>query len=446
MRKWGRAFRVEKLGELGVSRLAPGAMKLILSAFLALGAVAFAAGEAQLPPNARLAIIGDSITEQKLYTKYMEAYLVACAGRSDIHVFQYGWSGETAPGFVARLENDLAVFNPTVATTCYGMNDGSYRPYDPAIGKRYEDAMRKIVTGLDAIGTKNIVLGSPGAVDTAFFKNPNFPAGQAPTQYNENLGKLRDIDRSLSEETKKGFADVHQAMLDAMAKGKAALGDKYDVCGGDGVHPAPNGQLIMAYAFLKGLGCKGDIAEITVDVKGTATASEGHKVTNSGPGKVELESTRYPFCFDGDAKASNGTRSMTAFLPFNDDLNRFILKVKNLESEKAKVTWGAESKEFTKAQLEKGINLAAEFTATPFDAAFGKYVSTLGKKQGYETGLIKEFVTKFRNFNADIKADPELGVAFDNLKKRFGVRHAALEAETRKALVPVQHTITVAPL
>jgi hypothetical protein len=89
-----------------------------------------------LPPNARVAVIGDSITEQKIYSKYIETYLLACTGRSDIKVFQFGWSGERAGGFAARLENDLAVFNPNVATTCYGMNDGSYTSLHAADRRR----------------------------------------------------------------------------------------------------------------------------------------------------------------------------------------------------------------------------------------------------------------------------------------------------------------------
>ena len=122
--------------------------KIAILATFVLSPFAFAAGEAQLPPNGRLAIVGDSITEQKMYSKFMETYLVACAGRRDIRVFQFGWSGETAGGFAARLENDLSVFNPTTTTLCYGMNDGSYRPFEATIGKRYEDAMRSIVTKL----------------------------------------------------------------------------------------------------------------------------------------------------------------------------------------------------------------------------------------------------------------------------------------------------------
>lgn len=405
---------------------------------------AFGAGEAQLPPKAKLAIIGDSITEQKLYSKYMEVYLVACAGRQDIRVFQFGWGGERAPGFLARMENDLAVLQPTTATTCYGMNDGSYQPYKESIGKTYEEAMRAIVKKFDELGVKNVVVGSPGAVDTKFFKgNPSFSAGKAPAEYNDNLAHLRDIDKKIAGDTGKAFADVHGAMITAMEKAKAGLGENYDVCGGDGFHPGPNGQLVMAYAFLKGLGCDGKIAEITVDLKGAASASEGHKVLNSTAGKVELESTRYPFCFDGDGKTSSSTRSITPFLPFNEELNRFTLKVKNVSGDKAKVTWGGETKEFTKEQLEQGVNLAAEFSKTPFDGAFAAYMKGVGTKQSFETGLIKDFVTKFRNYSGDIKADPELGAAFAKLKERLGVRHAALEAESRKALVPVKHTITV---
>src|SRR5689334_10291926 len=77
---------------------------------------------ATLPPGARLAVVGDSITEQKLYSRYIEAYIVACAGRPDVHVFQFGWGGETAGGFSGRAANDLGIFHPTTVTLCYGMN------------------------------------------------------------------------------------------------------------------------------------------------------------------------------------------------------------------------------------------------------------------------------------------------------------------------------------
>lgn len=397
-----------------------------------------------LPEGARLAIIGDSITEQKLYTKYMETYLLACAGRGDVKVFQFGWSGEKADGFAARLANDLAPFQPTVATTCYGMNDGSYKPFTEAIGKTYESNMRHVAAGLQKAGAQRIVLGSPGAVDTRFFVNPNFPPNSSAEGYNKNLASLRDIDKRLAEELGMGFADVHQAMFDTMTTAKAALGNDYDVCGKDGFHPGPNGQLIMAYAFLRALGCDGQLGDITVDMNGAASASEGHKVTGGNAGSAELVSERYPFCFDGEPGSSGGTRSIAPHFPFNEKLNRFTLRVRNLEAPRAMVTWSGVSKTFTREQLSTGVNLAAQFDKTPFDTQFKKVIDAVAAKQNFETTMIKGMVTQFRQFSAESKKDPDLANAFTTVGKRLMARQVELDAAVRKAIVPVKHTITVA--
>ncbi|MCX8156135.1 MAG: SGNH/GDSL hydrolase family protein [Verrucomicrobiae bacterium] len=398
-----------------------------------------------LPPGARLAIVGDSITEQKLYSKYMETYLLACAGRTDMKVFQFGWGGERADGFAARAANDLGVFQPTVVTTCYGMNDGQYRPYADDIGRAYEANTRRYVEILKGMGVQHIVLGSPGAVDTRYFVRPNFAPLSGADGYNQNLGRLRDINRRLAGELGVAFADVHQPMLDAMAKAKAALGNDYDVCGRDGFHPGPNGHLIMAYAFLRALGCDGRLAELTVDLQGAPAASAGHKVVEGQRGTVSFESTRYPFCFDPDPKASSSTRSIVPFFPFNEELNRFVLKVRNLAAPRARVTWGEASVEFTREQLAEGVNLAAAFPATPFDEAFRKVMDAVGQKQNFETLMIKEMVTKYRLFGRETAADPALAEAFRQVTARLMARQEALDAAVRKALVPVRHTVTVTP-
>lgn len=417
---------------------------LTLAAFGLTGAIR--AQESAIGPGAKVAVIGDSITEQKLYSKFIETYLLASSGVPDVKVFQFGWSGETAGGFAGRVENDLAVFQPTIATLCYGMNDGGYQPWRDQIGQGYEANMRNVVKKLEAIGVKSIVVGSPGAVDTQFFR-PGQKMGDlaAHEAYNDNLAHLRDIDRKLAGEYKQRFADVHGAMIDAMKKAKEGLGTNYDVCGGDGFHPNANGQLIMAYAFLKGLGLDGKIGDIDVDFKSDAKATPGHKVVKYDNGKLELESTRWPFCFYGDAKTSGGNRSITPYLPFNEDLNRLTLRVTGLSSKSATVTWGKVSKEFTAEQLKKGINLTAEFSETPFDAAFDKLTTAVGNKQSFETYMIKSVITNFRGFPEELKKDAELQAALKVVRDRLGARQQALDAAARATLVPVTHTITITP-
>jgi lysophospholipase L1-like esterase len=427
-------------------------VRLIVVATLAVAASA----RAEQPPflsSARVAVIGDSITEQRLYSKYIECWLLACSGIPDVQVMQFGWSGERADGFAWRALNDLAVFHPTVATLCYGMNDGGYQPWKPEIGETYDANMRKVCARLDEAGVKTVVVGSPGAVDTNFFR-PGQMMGEQPAHvaYNDTLAHLRDIDKHLAAEKNHRFADVHAAMIDAMRKANDARGPKYDVCGGDGFHPGPNGQLLMAYAFLKGLDVDGGIAEIAVDAKAVAAAraTAGQTVAPGGTaadGRITLDVTsrRWPFCFEGDGTSSSSTRSILPFVPFNDDLNRYVLKVSNLGSTRVRVTWGTETKDFTREQLEQGINLAAEFLRTPFDEPFAALSAAVADKQSYETMMIKQLVTDFQKIPG-LDTDAEAQAAVKVLNDRLMRRWTQLEAKVRERLVPVKHSITIEPL
>jgi len=386
-----------------------------------------------------VAIVGDSITEQKLYSKYMEMYLTVCVPELEITTIQLGWSGERAPGFAGRMENDLVPFKPNVVTTCYGMNDGSYRKWDPKIGVPYKKAMTQIVDRMIKAGAI-VVVGAPGAVDNITFKRSK----QRAVEYNDNLAHLRDIAKAIAEEKKMPFANVHDTMVSAMNKAQAELGEKYHVCGGDGVHPSPNGQLVMAYAFLKGMGLDGNIGTITVDIKGAANTTDGHKVLSAEGGKVELESTRYPFCFFGDNKSPNSTKSILPYLPFNKNLNRLMLKVTNADAAKYKVTWGKSSKEFTSVELSKGINLAAEFLDNPFVASFRSVEAKVGQKQAFETTMIKRILTNFRQVKNMFKGDKVINESVENIRVRMDEKRQELAKAAQDAFKPVKHTISIA--
>lgn len=240
------------------------------------------------------------------------------------------------------------------------------------------------------------------------------------------------------------FADVHDTMMDVMAKAKAALGDKYLVCGG-AVHPGPNGHLVMAYAFLKAMGFDGDLGTITVDMKGPATATGGHKVLGGTNGTAQIESSRYPFCFYGKPDDPNGTASILPFVPFNQDLNRLTLVVKHLDAAQAKVTWGDQSKTFPQADLETGLNLAAEFLDNPFCAAFQKLDGAVAQKQAFETFLIRNFISPSAWAMEFLKSDPDLTAAVNALHDKFWAREAKYADDVRALVTPVKYTITVEP-
>ncbi|MFT5128482.1 MAG: lysophospholipase L1-like esterase [Rhodothermales bacterium] len=416
-------------------------MRLLTFALLTLLAFSAFAQDLVLKKGDRVAIVGDSITEQKQYSKFMELYLLACVPQLDLTVYQFGWSGERAPGFANRMENDFVPWAPTVVTTAFGMNDGSYRPYDDRIGKAYEDGTRRIQDRCKELGARMIV-GGPGPVDTDSWRRNEADADQ---YYNDNLGQLSAIAAKLAKERGFVYATLHPQMMTVMKDAKAVLGKDYHVCGGDGVHPSANGHLVMAYAFLKAMGLDGQIGTVTVDLAGAATASEGHKVLSAENGSVKLESSRYPFCFYGNEKDPKGTRSILPFLSFNQDLNRFVLVVKNLSQPKADVTWGKTTKTFTKAELAAGVNLADSFLENPFVEPFRQLERVVADKQNRETRTVKGTITNFRGLLQDFKDDKEVADATALLKRKLFERNAIDAARARAAVKPVAHSIQVTP-
>src|SRR5687767_6540588 len=180
-----------------------------IAPLLALILVCFAPSQARaqeaLKKGDFVAICGDSITEQKLYSVYMQSYLLMCkpAGvAGDLRTMQFGWSGETSWGFLGKMPTQALKFPATVATTCYGMNDGGYSPMTPEKAKRYRDAHQGIVDAFKKNGARFIVVGSPGAVDFEFFlrADPTDPEKDPKKKrkvkqadmYNKTLAGLRD--------------------------------------------------------------------------------------------------------------------------------------------------------------------------------------------------------------------------------------------------------------
>ena len=407
---------------------------------LVLAVSSLSAASEILRPGDVVAICGDSITEQKAYSRFIEDYLVMCQPAADLKVFQAGWSGEKAPGFLQRMKNDVLAFQPTVATLCYGMNDGAYTATNPAGLEVYKKTLTEIVNVFEQSGVRSVVVGSPGVVDSNTFRKATATA----EVYNRTLADFAQAAREVAAAENAAFADVNGEMATVMPKAKAKYGEEYHVAGGDGIHPALNGHLIMAHAFLKALGCDGEIGRITLDMgSGQAEASNGHKVVRAAKDAVDLESTRYPFCFTGDPSNPSATRGIIEFLPFNEDLNRFVFVVKNPPSEKLRVTWGKDSREFSAADLQKGINLAAEFLDNPFSKPFQEVDAKILEKQAFETQAIKSMLNSLPLWK---KALPEDGETLDRLKQALLEKTKAKTAAVRAAVVPVTHTVKVEPV
>ncbi|MCA9260477.1 MAG: SGNH/GDSL hydrolase family protein [Planctomycetales bacterium] len=340
----------------------------------------------------RLAICGDSITEQRRYSQIIETYLTACTPQLEITVRQYGWSGEKTDGFLRRMEQDCLRFKPDVATLFYGMNDSRYRPFDVTNGLWYADHYRQIVRNFKDSDVR-VVLGGPGSAG----KLASWVKSRVGSldDHNLHLAALRDIAIELARREDVALADVFWPMYQAQVFGPeqhhATEENPYEVAGADGIHPGWAGHAVIAYAFLRAMGLDGRIGEFTLDWdSGDCECSDGHTVQSYDDGLLTIVSERYPYCARGDLDDDDSIASGISLVPFQEDLNQFRLTVANLPSGAYQVTWGETTRNYDANELAAGVNLAADFAENPFSAAFARVEVAVAAKQKFETHQIKQ--------------------------------------------------------
>ena len=393
-----------------------------------------------LQPGDVVAICGDSITQRQVYSAYIEDYLLMCQPVPDIRTVQFGSNGAGAYVLGLRSPHDLAFFHPTVATMMYGMNDGQYKPLNDERANAFRQGMLGSIAALKQVGVRTIVVGSPSCVDWA-------KDIEGRKMYNATLAGLGDISRQTAQQQNLPFADIHAEMAAAIANGEAAEPD-FNV-GGDGTHVGPAGHLMIAYALLKGLGLDGAVGTITIDLSAnTAMGTPGQKIISLHDGTVEIESTRYPFCFlpnPPNYARDRTTASVLPFLPFNADLNRYLLIVHGLTSQRAKVTWGAQSHEFDVADLARGINLADTFpTDNPFTPQFAKVDAAVHAQQDQETRVTWQYLADAND--ALHLALPSQKAILDQIQTAALNQCDLLAKAATAQVIPIRHTITVEAL
>jgi len=228
---------------------------------------------AELPPEQRIVFLGDSITQGGGYIEVIEAALVAQHPDSNKIIIPLGLSSETVSGLSEdghaggkfprpdlheRLDRVLEKAKPQLVFACYGMNDGIYYPLGAQRTKAFQDGMKKLHDKVTANGARIIHL-TPPVFDPVPIKERVLPPGldkyEKPYQgYNEVLDFYSDWLLDMRDEAKWTVLDIHGPMNAAIAEKRKT--DPEFTFSRDGIHPGPEGHLLMAHAVLDALGLK----------------------------------------------------------------------------------------------------------------------------------------------------------------------------------------------
>ena len=216
-------------------------------ALVLLAAAAAAFAKPFIQPNDRVVFLGDSITAQNLYNKYIESYYTAYHPEWKVSFVNAGVGGDRSSAAVSRVEKDVIGQHPTVVTICFGMNDAAYRStVDPAGLKTFSDGLKQIISMIRQKTNARIVLLTTTCVDA----NRN----KSLVGYNQTLQAFVDETKKIGKSEKLPVIDLHQPLLTQLEKGQAAEPEFTLIP--DGVHPNEAGHMVMAFTILKAWGEK----------------------------------------------------------------------------------------------------------------------------------------------------------------------------------------------
>ena len=244
---------------------------------------------------------GDSITNQKLYTSYVEEFVLTRFPGWKVSFIHSGVDGDKVSGGAAgpvdlRLQRDIFAYRPNEVTIMLGMNDGYYLPYDPSIFSSYVNGYRHIVESIRSnLPGVRLTLLKPSPYDdvTPTSAKPPWHEGMRDSKfdngYNGILQRFGVFIGELAKEKHAQSADLNAPVVEALTKAKALEPALSAALIPDRVHPGSGIQWLMAEALLKAWDAPARVTSVTLNAtKPAAVETLNAQVTQLHKSKNSL--------------------------------------------------------------------------------------------------------------------------------------------------------------
>jgi lysophospholipase L1-like esterase len=308
----------------------------------------------------RIVFYGDSITDQRLYTTFVETYVVTRFPALNVSFVHSGWGGDRVTGggggpIDRRLARDVFAYKPSVVTVMLGMNDASYKAFDQKIfdvyAKGYEHLVESLKRTLPGV---RITLIQPSPYDDVTRK-PTFEGG-----YNQVLVRYGEFVKNLAEKEGAGVADLNTPVVTAIKKATEISASGAQDLIRDRVHPGPAGQLLMAEALLKAWNAPALVASVELDAASAKILKEENTKVDNLQVNGTISWTQHDMALPMPIDQKNsGIALATKASDVEQALNQETLKIQGAPASKYGLKIDGENiAELTKDQLAAGVNLA----------------------------------------------------------------------------------------
>jgi lysophospholipase L1-like esterase len=339
-----------------------------------------------------VAVVGDSITEQRLYSNYMEMWTVTRFPGWKLTFRNVGIGGDTSTGGNSRFKRDVLAYKPTAMTVDFGMNDGRYIWAGQKMKQKDGGEKERTAEDID----KNFAIymkGLQGMADQARAANLRVAwitpqpieqreAGPQLSRYNTTLEKFSKGVGEIAHKNGGLFCDQFHPYLTVMEMARES-DPKVLITGGDAVHPGPTGQALMAASILKGMHFPREVASVVIDANAKGVEPRTTNCT------IKLLESKSGVRFDRLDKAlpffPEQARGILKWTPLLTDMNHYGLQVMGLAPGNYQVRVGGKAvAECSASDLAKGVNLAdAVLKAGPIAEQVQAVVKAVNDKTTY---------------------------------------------------------------
>jgi lysophospholipase L1-like esterase len=397
----------------------------------------------------RVVFYGDSITEQRMYSAIVEAFIATRYPSLDVSFINSGWGGDTVSGggggpIDTRINRDIVAFHPTVVTIMLGMNDGAYRPATDSNDDKFYAGYRHIVESLRT--------SLPGVRVTAIEPSPyddvtrqHSSNGLPDFEYNEVLRGFGMWIGNDAQQEHFDVADMNTNLVNTLRKAYELDPETAKAIIPGRVHPSFAGHMVMAEALLKAWNARPEVSAVTInaskpvaEIESAAHAKITELANSNSLSWSELDDALpLPFSEWEDMWGGGATvKLVIKSSDIADALNRQILTVKGLHAGTYSVKIDGDSVgSFNSDELAAGVNLALLKTPAA-EQAMKVYQLVVSQEQIH--------FDWWRNVEVPF-ADgglPQSASAIDSLRSL----EAAIEKKVHATAQPVPHHFEIAPV
>jgi lysophospholipase L1-like esterase len=300
-----------------------------------------------------IVVMGDSITEQHLYSNYLEMWSVSRFPAWKLTFRNVGIGGDTSGGGNSRFKRDVLAYKPTVLTVDFGMNDGGYQPFNPGRFDNYMKGHQGIADQARKAGIR-VAWMTPQPVE--------HDPGNKGESYNQTLEKFSEGVKEIADKNGGLFVDQFHPYWAVIEKARKK-GEKGRITGGDAVHPGPPGQALMAAAILKGLRFPRLVSTAAITIKGDDAKARG---INCSISDIEVKNgVRFKRLDRALPYFPAAAKSILKWAPLLADTNDYGLHVKGLKEGHYEIRVGGKKvAAHSSKELAAGVNLAQAVLAT----------------------------------------------------------------------------------